>query len=199
MLDQTITMLQRSGFTAQLFHTAAEAKEAALAIIPEDAAVGIGGSVTIQSMGLRESLMARGNAVHWHWYPQGQDVNTVRKAAGDAPYYLTSANAITKEGDLIAIDGFGNRVTAMLSPFNTVILIVGRNKLTNDPLDAVKRIKSVACPQNARRLNLKTPCATGTCTDCRSPQRMCNATIRITNPPAGKGFYVFLVDEDLGY
>ncbi len=199
MLEQTITMLNRSGFIAQLFDTAKEAKQAVLNVIPNHVDVGIGGSVTIQSLGLRESLIERGNAVHWHWYAGDHDPDDVRKAAGEASYYLASANAITIEGDLIDIDGYGNRVSAMLSPYNSVIVVVGRNKLTKDSLDAVKRIKAIACPQNAKRLNLRTPCATGTCTDCQSPQRMCNATIRITNPPAKKNFYVLLVNEDLGY
>jgi len=80
------------------------------------------------------------------------------------------------------------------------VIVCGKNKLVDDPFKAVDRIRNVACPLNARRLKLNTPCAaTGHCTDCRSPQRMCSATVRLQRPPGGREFFVFLVDEELGY
>lgn len=199
-LNRAAEALEANGFKARVFATAAEAKAAALELIPAGAQVGVGGSVTVQQMGLREALMKKGCAVHWHWYAEQPDRPAVTKRAREADYYLMSSNAVTLEGELINIDGNCNRLGSMLFGPPNVIIICGRNKLAEDPFTAVDRIKNVACPLNARRLKLATPCAAaGRCTDCRSPQRMCNATVRLQRPPGGRKFYVYLVDEELGY
>lgn len=199
-LKRTAEALAANGFSARVFATAAEARAAALELIPPGAQVGVGGSVTVQQMGLREALMDKGCDVHWHWYAEPQDRQATTKRAREAGYYLMSSNAVTLEGELINIDGNCNRLGSMLYGPPNVIIICGRNKLAEDPIRAVDRIKTVACPLNARRLKLATPCAaSGRCTDCRSPQRMCSATVRLQRPPGGRKFHVFLVDEELGY
>lgn len=199
-LNRTAEALAANGFAARVFATAAEAKSAVQDLIPPGAQVGVGGSVTVQQMGLRETLMEKGCTVHWHWYAEPQERAATTKRAREAEYYLMSSNAVTLEGELINIDGNCNRLGAMLFGPPNVVMICGRNKLAADPFKAVDRIKNVACPLNARRLKLATPCAAaGRCTDCRSPQRMCSATVRLQRPPGGRQFYVFLVDEELGY
>ncbi len=199
-LKRTAEALAANGFTARVFTTAAKAKTAVLELIPPGAQVGVGGSVTVQQMGLREALLEKDCAVHWHWYAEPQDRPATTKRAREADYYLMSSNAVTLEGELINIDGNCNRLGSMLFGPPNVIIICGKNKLAEDPIKAVDRIKNVACPLNARRLKLATPCeASGRCTDCRSPQRMCSATVRLQRPPGGRNFYVFLVDEELGY
>jgi hypothetical protein len=199
-LKQAAEALNANGFKARVFETAEEAKAAVLELVPAGAAVGVGGSVTVQQMGLREALMERGCAVHWHWYAAPEERAEAQKKAHDAGYYLMSSNAVTMEGELINIDGNCNRLGTMLYGPASVIVICGKNKLVEDPFKAIDRIKNVACPQNARRLKLSTPCAaTGHCTDCRSPQRMCSATVRLQRPAGSRAFYVFLVNEDMGY
>jgi hypothetical protein len=199
-LKQAAERLNKNGFRASVFKTAAEAAAAALALIPAGTAAGVGGSVTIERLGLREALLEKGCAVHWHWYaPPEERPETTRKAR-DADFYLMSANAVTLEGELVNIDGNGNRLGAMLFGPPVVIVICGRNKLAEDYGRALERIKRVACPMNARRLNLQTPCAAADkCSDCRSPRRMCSATVILHRPPGGRIFHVFLVEEDLGY
>jgi hypothetical protein len=197
-LNQAAESLCMNGFKARVFHTVAEAKAAVLGLIPPGAQVGVGGSVTIQQMGLREALMERGSQVHWHWY--AEDRAEAQRRAHAADYYLMSANAVTVEGELINIDGNCNRLGTMLYGPGTVIVVAGRNKLVEDPFKAIDRIKNVACPLNARRLKLATPCAaTGHCSDCKSPQRMCSVTVRLHRPAGNRNFYVFLVDEEMGY
>jgi hypothetical protein len=134
------------------------------------------------------------------WYAKPEERAETTRRAHDADVYLLSANAVTAEGELINVDGNCNRLGSMLFGPPKVVVICGRNKLAEDYEGAIERIKNVACPLNARRLKLETPCAaSGKCMDCRSPQRMCSATVRLHRPPGGREFHVLLVDEDLGY
>lgn len=199
-LNQAAEALNRNGFKARVFSTAEEAKAAVLEMIPAGAGIGVGGSVTVQSMGLREALLDKGCEVYWHWYAAPEARAETVKKAHSADFYLMSSNAVTIEGELINIDGNCNRLGTMLYGPGTVIFLCGRNKLVEDPFKAVDRIKNVACPLNARRLKLSTPCAvTGHCTDCRSAQRMCSAVVRLQRPAGARAFHVFLINEDLGY
>ena len=118
-----------------------------------------------------------------------------------AGVYICSANALTEDGLIVQIDGNGNRVAAMCYSPSTVYIIIGRNKLVCGGLaQAVRRIKQTACPQNARRLGLDTPCArTGHCgvSACANP--MCSITASFERAPGGKTTRVLLVDAVLGY
>lgn len=98
------------------------------------------------------------------------------------------------------IDGTGNRLACLCYGPTCVILVVGKNKLCNSYIEAIERIKSDACPSNARRLGLSTPCAlTGKCTDCKGSGRMCNVTLISEYPTRLQSeFHVILVDENLG-
>ena len=192
--------LRRRHFQCTVFASAEEAKQAALALIPQGASVGFGGSVTVQDLHLYEDLQARGQQVYWHWQVEKAEMDTARKHAMDADWYLCSANALTEAGDIVSTDGSGNRVASMFYGPKEVLFIIGKNKLVSDYEAAIDRIRNVASPRNARRLGLKTPCAvTGKCNDCDSPQRMCHITGVLHAPTSGRTMHVFLVDEDLGY
>lgn len=199
-LQATSQQLNKRGFDAQAYANKEQAAQAVLDQIPPGSTVGIGGSVTIQAMQLSSSLKAQGCTVFWHW--NEGDETAARKAAFQADYYLLSANALGENGIIYNIDGTGNRVAATQFGPAKVLMVIGRNKLINGGYEqALARIHQVACPQNARRLGLKTPCAiTGKCTDCKSPQRMCAITAILEKRPNAKPFFkVLLVDEDLGY
>lgn len=199
-LEKTAENLNRHGFRARIAGSAAEAKELALPLIGTGS-VGFGGSVTVRDMGLFEALQQRGNAVYWHWKCAPEEVPAVHAAAHTADVYVCSANAVLETGALLNIDGAGNRVGSLISGPKKAIVIAGRNKLCADYEEGLARVKAKACPQNARRLGLKTPCAlTGICTDCSSPQRMCHVTALLERPTnALPEVHVLLVDEDLGY
>ena len=117
-----------------------------------------------------------------------------------ADFLITSTNAITLDGLLVNLDGTGNRVAAMIFGPRQVILAVGMNKVVRDLEAARERIKRYAAPVNARRVGYKTPCAqTGICSDCSSPQRICNMWSIIEGQPVPGRIHVKLIGENLGY
>lgn len=190
--------LSKRKYAVKTFKTAQEAKAHLLTVIEKDASVGIGGSMTVKQLGIEDELKARGNTVYWHW--GAEDPSKMREAASTADVYLCSANAATKDGLLINIDGYGNRLAATLFGPKKVIMILGRNKICEDYDAAMEHIHNVACPANAKRLGLNTPCAVlGHCTDCSSPQRMCNAKVILERCPNSHPIEIYLVNEELGY
>jgi L-lactate utilization protein LutC len=199
-MENTANNLKKHGFQVQVLDTAAQAKEAALALIGTGS-VGFGGSVTVRDMSLYETLQEQGNAVYWHWKAKPEEGPSVLAAAHTADVYVCSSNAVLESGALLNIDGTGNRVASMFYGPKRVVIIAGQNKIASDYADALARIKREACPPNARRLNFKTPCAiTGECNDCSSAQRMCNVTALLERPSfAVKDVHVLLVRESLGY
>ena len=198
MLEQMKSVLEKKGYAVTVFETAEQAKDYVMASVAPEQSVGIGGSVTVQQLGLDKALAEKGCAVHWHW--TAEDKEAAQRQANLADVYLTSANALTKSGQIINVDGHGNRVAATIHGPGRVIFVIGRNKIAENYDDAMKRIKTVVSPANARRMNLDTPCAkTGTCMDCRGKQRICNVTVVLEQRLIGYQMDVVLVNEDLGY
>lgn len=200
LMTNTIYALVRKGFTVHHAATQAEAKDIVLSLIPEGASVGFGGSMTIREMGLYEQLKAQNHPVHWHWMNDEAKPEVFANALA-SDVYLVSSNAITADGCLVNIDGTGNRVGAMIHGPKQVIVVAGANKLVAGSISqAIARIKSVACPQNARRLGLDTPCAReGKCDAANCPRSMCNVTSIIERPVGGHKITIVLVDEEAGY
>lgn len=199
--QKTLEALRKNGFQTVFAHTKQEALEKALAIIPPDAKVGIGGSVTIREIGLAEALVERGNAVVQHWEKEpGLDAKTVMRMELSSDIFLASSNAITEDGKLINIDGTGNRVGAMVFGPEKVLIIAGINKIVRDVGEGIRRVKNVAAPMNAKRLNKKTPCVrTGVCTECDAPDRICRITTIMERKPTRTEVIVMLVGEELGF
>lgn len=192
--------LEKNGFEVVVVENAAEVKAALLNEIPEGAIVGFGGSMTLQDTGIYEALTERGNKTLWHWKTEPEKRGAVCKEALFADVYLSSANALLEDGEILNIDGNGNRVAAMFYGPKKVILVIGKNKIAKTYEEGLERIRTVACPQNARRLNRNTPCATlNRCTDCSSPDRMCTVTSLIEKKPPTMTYKIFLVNEELGY
>ncbi len=186
--------LEARGFSVSTFSTAAEAA-AYLDSAIDGTTVGIGGSMTVQQMGLHEKLAAH-NEVHWHW----TDGPEVRAKAAHADVYITSANGLTENGEVINIDGAGNRVASTLYGHKRVYFIIGRNKLAPTYDEALWRARNIAAPKNAQRLGKKTPCAVkgDRCYDCKSPDRICRGLVVLWGPSMGVETEIVLVDEDLG-
>ena len=198
LITTTAEALRQHGFLVHCAPTREEAVRCVLSLIDEGATVGVGGSMTIRELGLAEALQSAGHAVHWHWLPEGP---AAFAPAREADVYLASANAITTEGLIVNIDGTGNRVAAMIHGPKAVIAIAGVNKLVEGGVaQAIARIKREACPANAKRLGLTTPCGlTGRCNALECERGMCNV-ITIQEHPTGKRPYVVvLVDEKLGF
>ena len=186
--------LEARGFSVKTFNTAAEAAAYLNASI-DGVSVGIGGSLTVQEMGLHEKLAAH-NTVHWHW----TDGEEARVKAAHADVYITSANGLAETGEIINIDGTGNRVAATLYGHKKLYVIIGKNKLASTYDEALWRARNIAAPKNAQRLGKKTPCAVkgDRCYDSKSPDRICRGLAVLWGPSVGMEAEVVLVDEDLG-
>ena len=187
------TALEARGFAVTVCATKADAAAYLNARI-DGASVGFGGSMTLAELGLFESLSAH-NAVYSHWNGGAQ------ADAATADVYLCSVNALAETGELVNIDGAGNRVSSMLHGHKKVYLVVGRNKLAPTYDAALWRARNVAAPRNARRLGVKTPCAAkgDKCYDCDSPERICRALVVLWRRMMGGEAEVVLVDEELGF
>lgn len=194
--------LETNGFEVIYTDNAKEALEKIISLIPKGAKVGIGGSVTIREIGLVKALEKQKNQIFMDWGKplELQEKIKVRKEGLTSDIYLTSSNAITLQGQLVNIDGTGNRVSAMIFGPKKVIVVVGANKLVDTLDDAFARIKNITAPLNAKRLNKNTPCAlTGKCNNCNSPDRMCKITVILEKKPNLSDIIIVLVGENLGY
>ena len=186
--------LERNGFAVNCFATKEEAA-AHLEKTIRGETIGFGGSITLQEMGLYERLSEK-NSVIWHWIdPKNRD----RYAEFTA--YVTSLNGIAETGELVNIDGSGNRVAATLYGPKKVFFVAGRNKIRPDLHSAIDRARNVASPLNAKRIGAPTPCVSvGRCHDCLSPKRICGVMSIHMRPMIGaEHTEVVLIDEDIGY
>lgn len=186
--------LESRGFSVKTFATAGEAA-AYLDSAIDGASVGFGGSMTLKDMGLYERLESH-NEVCWHWVNGPED----RMKAMNTQVYVTSANGLAETGEIINIDGSGNRVASTLYGHKKVYFVIGRNKLAPTYEEALWRARNIASPKNAQRLGVKTPCAIqgDRCYDCKSPDRICRGLVVLWGPMIGMETEVILVDEDLG-
>ena len=195
-----VKALQRRGFGAEYAATSEEALKRVLEIIPADATVGIPGTVTIRDIGALDALKERGNVVYQHWGKMTpQETREARFKENTADVFLTSANAITRDGEIINIDGTGNRVAGMAWGNGLVLFVVGINKLAFDLTDGLKRAKAATIP-NAIRQNVETACVkAGHCVNCLNDESMCRAILILNQAVKGRKYHVIIVGENLGY
>ena len=189
--------LEGRGFGFKYFETGAEAADY-LASQMQDKTVGIGGSKTVEAIGLYEKLQGKAADVAWHWKTEPDEA---RARAAKAQIYVSSANGIAETGEIINIDGAGNRVASNLYGHEKVYIVAGVNKVCPDVEKAFWRARNVAAPLNARRFGKDTPCVKGElkCYDCRSPQRVCRNQIIQMIPMMGmEKTEIVIIGEELG-
>ncbi|WP_305046214.1 lactate utilization protein [Geoalkalibacter sp.] len=202
LLEEAARGLEGNGFSVQVCETVAEALPFLLHQTEEAQTVGFGGSMTLAALDLPARCEALGKQTLVHGRPglSPEERRRIMAAQQSCDLFFTSTNALTLKGQLVNIDATGNRVCAMAFGPRRVILVAGVNKVCADLDAALRRVKEVACPPNARRLNFKTPCAaTGLCSDCNSPERICRITTIIDKKPRATEMLVCLINEDLGY
>ncbi len=157
--------------------------------------------MTLRQIGLLDRLRERGNRVVAH--EQGMeplDALAIRKEAVTCPCFMASANAITLEGEILNVDGIGNRVAGTIFGPSTVVIVAGANKIVEDIAAAHTRIREHAAPANARRLGIPVPCAeTGHCMDCSSEANICRVSVIMHRPPGLTDVKVILVPVELGF
>lgn len=182
--------------------TAEEAREKALGLIEAGMSVSFGGSMTLTECGVLDALREREDIT---LYDRGtakdaEELGVIFRQAFSADAYLMSTNAITLDGELINIDGNGNRVAALIFGPKQVIIIAGMNKVATDEAAGLMRARNMAAPPNCVRLNKKTPCSvTGRCGDCYGDESICSQIV-VTRRSSQKGrIKVILVGEELGY
>ena len=188
------------GYAVRCFETASAAAEYLNTQI-DGQTVGFAGSMTLEEMGLYESL-CRHNRVFWHQrIPEGRTSQEVRMAANAAEIYVSSVNGISENGEIVNIDGNCNRVASIFYGHKKVYLIVGENKVEKDYDSALYRARNVAAPRNAKRVGARTPCAVNAdrCYDCKSPERICRGLSVLWGKPMTGEFEVVLIHETLGY
>ena len=196
-IEKTLASLKKRGFETSYFKTGKEASDYVVSQL-EGESIGFGGSKTVEALGLFETL-GKSNSVYWHWK---QDANEARKGAAEAEVYICSANAVAETGEIVNIDGMGNRLASTLYGKKKVFIIIGVNKITEDYDKALWRARNIAAPLNARRFGLSTPCARGEmkCHDCKSPQRICKGLLVLWEKMMGtERAEVVIVGEELGY
>jgi hypothetical protein len=202
ILEEVKGKLLKRGFNAAIYNTENEINDFLIKTIPANASVGLGGSITLRELGVDSTLKKRGNVLFDHWEKglSPEQGLAARKKQLSSDYFLTSINALTLEGQIINIDGIGNRVASMIFGPSHVIAIAGYNKIAKDIDDALWRIKNFASPQNAKRLNMDTPCAkTGMCANCGAPKTICRVTTIIEYKPNLTDFTVILTPLELGF
>jgi hypothetical protein len=198
-----IKNLEKRRMAGSYTSSAARAKDEIIDMIPQGATVFRCGSMTAVGMGLWEAIGALPEVNLIDPYrpelsPEGG--LELRRQGLTADVMIASTNAITLDGRLVNLDGMGNRVAAMAFGPEKVILVVGMNKVAPDLESAVARVKHYAAPVNNIRYGLKNPCVeTGLCSDCRSPQRICNMWSTIEGHMIKDRIHVKLVGEYLGY
>ncbi len=194
--------LEKRGFSVRIFATGEEAVTYLNEAI-DKTSVGIGGSVTVKELGLFETLSTH-NEVWWH-NDKGQLAEfgdkTLRQRAANTRVYISSVNGMARSGEIVNIDGTGNRIASTVYGHEKVYLIAGKNKIAENLEEAIWRARNIASPKNAQRLGLKTPCALkgDKCYDCSSPQRICRALMIMERAMLGMVTEIILVDENLGY
>lgn len=192
--------LEKLGYKVSCFDT----KEQASKYLNEEIdgkSVGVCGTLTVEEMGLYESL-GEHNDVHWHWRPcEGETAQDVRERIAKCEIFLSSVNGIAETGEIVNIDGRGDRVANTIHGHKKVYFIAGENKIAENFEKALWRARNVAAPMNAKRLNRKTPCAVkgDKCYDCSSPDRICNALTVLWRKPYSMDYEIVLVHENLGY
>lgn len=192
--------MRKRGFEAYYVSTAEEAREKALELIPENSVVSWGGSITIDEIGLKEAVISRScKVINRDAVESREEKMELMRQALTCDVFLMSANAISEDGQLVNIDGTGNRVAALCFGPKEVIVVAGMNKVAGSLEEAYSRARKFAAPVNAQRFDSETPCSkTGMCADCLSPQCICSQMV-VTRRTSGGRIKVILVGEDLGF
>ncbi len=194
------TVLEKRWYKVFAFETKEEAADFLDSEI-DGVTVGLGGSVTLQEMGLYDRL-SKHNRVYYHSKGKTEEeVEELRRKAHAADVYLTSANALAETGEIVNIDGRGNRVGSTITGPQKVFFVIGKNKIAPDLDSAIWRARNVAAPKNAKRLGRNTPCAAKAdrCYDCSSPDRLCRVMSVFWGNMKQGDIEIVLVNEDLGY
>lgn len=196
-----IRRLEKRGMEGYYCPSSEEAVKKALSFMEEGAAVSFGGSMTLSECGMMDALRSGSfRLIDREQAKTPEEREDMYHQALSADYFFMSSNAITMDGQLVNVDGHGNRAAALIYGPKHVILMVGMNKVVRDAEEALVRVREKAAPPNAIRLNKNTPCAkTGSCADCLSEGCICAHTVITRFNQIPGRIKVILIGESLGY
>ncbi len=200
--ETIIKNMKKRQIEGYYFETSREAIEMASSLLKPGASVGFGGSMTLNESGMMDALLNNPDITLYDrsQAKNAEEIKEIYHKSLSADFYFMSANAITTDGELVNIDGNGNRVAALIYGPEYVIILAGMNKVVRNTQDAVSRVHNIAAPPNGNRLNKQTPCAlTGVCGDCFSPECMCSHTVITRRSGVNGRIKVLLIGEELGY
>ncbi|HBG14486.1 MAG TPA: lactate utilization protein C [Synergistaceae bacterium] len=200
--EKAVEALKKNHFKAFYCKERKEALEKILNEIPAGSVIGAGGSWTVAELGVLKELEARGHTILNHGKPglSPEEKMDIRRKQLTSDVFITGTNAVTMDGQLVNVDGTGNRVAAMIFGPGKVIVVTGVNKVVKNVDEGLERIRQTAAPINNKRLGTTNPCTlTGECMDCMGPGRICNATVILNKKPTMTDIHVFIIGEDLGF
>ena len=201
-IENTIINLEKNNIRGYYVSGAEELHALLEDLIPDGSTVGCGDSVTLEQLNVLDYLRDK-DVLFYDKHKQGLNSTDKRELYLKnfrADFFVSGVNAVTETGELINIDGNGSRVAPIIYGPPKVILIAGTNKLVKNSEDGKIRARQVAAPLDSKRLNRNTPCAaTGHCTDCKSPDRICNTFVMIARQFDPERIHVILVEGDYGY
>ena len=196
-----IRNLEKRNMEGYYFENSKDMVAAILEMMPQNSIISWGGSASVTESGMMDALKAGSYTLIDRMAAKTpEESREIFSKTVMSDYYFCSSNAITLDGELVNIDGNGNRVACIIQGPAHVMMIVGMNKVVKNVEDGVNRVRTCACPPNAMRLNMKTPCAvTGRCADCYSPECFCNQIVVTRRSRHAGRIKVFLVGEELGF
>lgn len=197
---KVVKAMESRHFEAYYCGTKEEALKKALELIPEGSVVAWGGSVTMNEIGLSEALHSGNYQLIDRDAAPPEERRKLMRQGLLADYFISGANAVSEDGEIVNIDGMGNRVGAIVYGPDHVVIIAGMNKVAKTLEDAIKRARTIAAPINKQRFGGTTPCAkTGSCGDCKAEDCICcQMLVTRVCRPAGR-IKVILVGEELGF
>ena len=201
-LEIVVENLKKNIFAVHVAENKEEGAQIVRSLIEKGATIGVGGSVTIDQLDILDGLEAEGHLIFNHNKAglTPQQVLDFRRRELTCDEFLTSTNALTEKGELVNIDGGGNRVAALTFGPKRVVEATGINKVVADVHAGIARIGSVAAPLNNKRLKKDMPCTkVGHCVDCQLPGRICNVTTITKKRPPLTDIHIVLIKEELGY
>ncbi len=197
-----ISALEKRNMTGHYCRSREECVSLVLSLMPEGSTIAWGGSESIKECGIPSALRESGK---YTVYDRSRYVTPAEQKefyalAFQSDYFFMSTNAITLDGELVNIDGAGNRLSSLIFGPEHVIVVAGMNKVVADVQEGVRRTRNIASPPNTVRLNKNTPCAvTGKCGDCMSPDCICNQIVITRRSRDKERIHVILVNDNLGF
>ena len=197
-----ISALEKRNMTAYYCEDIEACRQKVLELVPAGSVISWGGSMSIHECGVPQALKDRGDCevLDRSLYITAEQQQEFAVKTFQSDYYLMSTNAITLDGELVNIDGYGNRVASLIYGPKHIIVITGMNKVVPDVQQGFDRVRNIASPPNTIRLNKNTPCSqTGKCGDCMSPDCICNQIVVTRRSREKERIIVILVNENLGF